>query len=126
MTAEEIEAIVGGYHGDAFRILGPHTRETGWEVRAWLPQANRAARNEGTIVAVEGGPGYPSIGSRSYYHALYAPLLEARNLLLVDNRGTGTSSPIACNPLQRAPVMVLPAVTRCGHELLSNFLERRD
>jgi 1,4-alpha-glucan branching enzyme len=39
MTAEEIEAIVGGYHGDAFRILGPHTKETGWEVRAWLPQA---------------------------------------------------------------------------------------
>jgi 1,4-alpha-glucan branching enzyme len=39
MTAEEIEAIVGGYHGDAFRILGPHATETGWEVRAWLPQA---------------------------------------------------------------------------------------
>jgi 1,4-alpha-glucan branching enzyme len=44
MTAEEIEAIVGGYHGDAFRILGPHTvRKKGgqgrWEVRAFLPQA---------------------------------------------------------------------------------------
>jgi len=39
MTGEEIEAIVGGYHGDAFRILGPHAGETGWEVRAWLPQA---------------------------------------------------------------------------------------
>jgi 1,4-alpha-glucan branching enzyme len=39
MTAEEIEAIAGGYHGDAFRILGPHAVETGWEVRAWLPQA---------------------------------------------------------------------------------------
>ena len=25
MTGEEIEAIVGGYHGDAFGILGPHT-----------------------------------------------------------------------------------------------------
>ena len=24
MTVEEIEAIVGGYHGDSFRILGPH------------------------------------------------------------------------------------------------------
>ena len=24
MTAEEIEAIVGGYHGDSFRVLGPH------------------------------------------------------------------------------------------------------
>jgi 1,4-alpha-glucan branching enzyme len=39
MTGEEIEAIVGGYHGDAFRILGPHAVEDGWEVRAFLPQA---------------------------------------------------------------------------------------
>jgi 1,4-alpha-glucan branching enzyme len=47
MTAEEIEAIVGGYHGDAFRILGPHRiRKKGgqarWEVRAFLPQAESA------------------------------------------------------------------------------------
>ena len=47
MTAEEIEAIVGGYHGDAFRVLGPHSvRKRGgqprWEVRAFLPQAERA------------------------------------------------------------------------------------
>ena len=47
MTAEEIEAIVGGYHGDAFRILGPHgIRKKGgqarWEVRAFLPQAESA------------------------------------------------------------------------------------
>jgi 1,4-alpha-glucan branching enzyme len=47
MTGEEIEAIVGGYHGDAFRILGPHSvRKKGgqarWEVRAFLPQAESA------------------------------------------------------------------------------------
>ena len=47
MTVEEIEAIVGGYHGDAFRILGPHgIRKKGgqarWEVRAFLPQAESA------------------------------------------------------------------------------------
>jgi 1,4-alpha-glucan branching enzyme len=47
MTVEEIEAIVGGYHGDAFRILGPHgVRKKGgqarWEVRAFLPQAESA------------------------------------------------------------------------------------
>lgn len=36
----EIDAIVGGYHGDAFRILGPHAVEgDGWEVRAFLPEA---------------------------------------------------------------------------------------
>ena len=47
MTAEEIEAIAGGYHGDAFRILGPHSvrKRRGqpcWEVRAFLPQAESA------------------------------------------------------------------------------------
>src|SRR3974390_154023 len=47
MTAAEIEAIVGGYHGDAFRILGPHgvRKKEGqgrWVVRAFLPQAESA------------------------------------------------------------------------------------
>src|SRR5436305_382370 len=47
MSAEEIEAIVGGYHGDSFRVLGPHAvRKKGnqqrWEVRAFLPQAEAA------------------------------------------------------------------------------------
>src|SRR6266480_995407 len=47
MTASDIEAIVGGYHGDAFRILGPHTilKRHGrphWEVRAFLPHAQCA------------------------------------------------------------------------------------
>ena len=44
----EAEALVGGYHGDPFRILGPHLAEQGengesrWEVRAFLPQAAEA------------------------------------------------------------------------------------
>jgi len=84
---------------------------------AWLPRSNRAAPSQGTIVAVEGGPGYPSIGSRSLYRALYAPLLQTRDLLLVDNRGTGLSDPIVCRALQDAPIMELWQVTRCGRQL---------
>ena len=47
MTGEDIEAIVGGYHGDAFRVLGPHSirkkqSQVRWEVRAFLPQAESA------------------------------------------------------------------------------------
>ena len=47
MTAAETEALVGGYHGDPFRVLGPHTvRDKGgqprWVVRAFLPQAESA------------------------------------------------------------------------------------
>src|SRR5882724_7773811 len=52
MTGEEIEAIVNGYHGDAFRILGPHSvrKKNGqarWEVRAFLPQADAAVVHAG-------------------------------------------------------------------------------
>lgn len=45
-AANEIEAIVGGYHGDPFRILGPHALVDGkdggerWVVRAFLPHAS--------------------------------------------------------------------------------------
>ena len=42
---EQIDAIVGGYHGDPFSILGPHTdkKRVGWEVRAFLPHALKVA-----------------------------------------------------------------------------------
>ncbi len=48
MNAAEMEAIVGGYHGDAFSVLGPHPiniekGKTAWEVRAFLPQAKSAS-----------------------------------------------------------------------------------
>src|SRR5215469_144691 len=49
MNASDIEAIVGGYHGDAFRILGPHETKRGWEVRAFLPQAESAKVAVGTV-----------------------------------------------------------------------------
>jgi 1,4-alpha-glucan branching enzyme len=52
MEEREIEAIVGGYHGDAFSLLGPHPVSTtsrlgAWEIRAFLPQATRVVVQEG-------------------------------------------------------------------------------
>jgi pimeloyl-ACP methyl ester carboxylesterase len=55
---------------------------------------------EPPIVAVEGGPGYPSTGTRSEYRAIFGPLLRNRSLLLVDNRGTGGSAVIDCRSVQ--------------------------
>ena len=61
----------------------------------------RAARPSGPpIVAVEGGPGYPSTGTRAEYRAIFGPLLRTRDLLLVDNRGTGGSALIDCRSVQ--------------------------
>ncbi len=65
----------------------------------WLPARHRPA---GTILAVEGGPGYASTGSEPEYLAMTGSLRATRNLLLVDLRGTGTSTPVNCRGLERA------------------------
>lgn len=84
---------------------------------AWLPHSGGRPRPRGTIVAVEGGPGYPSIGSRALYRGLYAPLLATRDLLVVDNRGTGASEVVNCPLLQQAALMKLHQVAACGAQL---------
>jgi pimeloyl-ACP methyl ester carboxylesterase len=71
----------------------------------------------GTIVAVEGGPGYASTASRDYYLELFEPLLSQRQLLLVDNRGTGYSSAIDCPELQSYEGDYLANVILCGEQL---------
>jgi pimeloyl-ACP methyl ester carboxylesterase len=54
-----------------------------------------------TIVAVEGGPGYPSSGSYNEYLGTFRGAMAHHNLLMVDNRGTGRSAVIRCRQLQR-------------------------
>ena len=53
MNPGEFDAIVGGYHGDPFSVLGPHRVEDGWVVRAFLPHAAQAA------LLLEGGGRVP-------------------------------------------------------------------
>jgi pimeloyl-ACP methyl ester carboxylesterase len=65
----------------------------------WLPATRRAV---GTVLAVEGGPGFATTGSEDDYLPDIGPLHRTRGLLLVDLRGTGTSTPIDCPGLERA------------------------
>ena len=48
------------------------------------------------VVGIEGGPGYGAVGSGQSYANMLGPLLENRALLVVDQRGTGGSSPVDC------------------------------
>ena len=50
------------------------------------------------VVGLEGGPGYGSTASGQLYVEMLQPLLADRALLVVDQRGTGKSSPVACDP----------------------------
>ena len=76
-----------------------------------------AAPSEGTLVATEGGPGYPATESRADYLALFAPFRTSRDVVLMDNRGTGKSGAIDCPQLQRADRWTVELVGACGASL---------
>ncbi|MBI5088073.1 MAG: alpha/beta hydrolase, partial [Actinobacteria bacterium] len=80
----------------------------------WLPATGRST---GTVVAVEGGPGYATTLSRDSYIDLFEPLLAHRDLLLVDNRGTGQSGAIDCPALQSGEGEYVANVGACGAQL---------
>ena len=72
---------------------------------------------DGTLVATEGGPGYPATESRADYLALFRPLRSTRDVVLMDNRGTGKSGAIDCPALQRAAQWTVDLVGSCGASL---------
>src|SRR5579863_2587455 len=71
----------------------------------------------GTLVATEGGPGYPATLSRDDYLALFKPLLPRHDFLLMDNRGTGRSGAIDCHELQAAEKWTVELIAACGRTL---------
>jgi pimeloyl-ACP methyl ester carboxylesterase len=71
----------------------------------------------GTLVATEGGPGFPATESRNAYLALYRTLRGTRDVLIMDNRGTGRSSAVDCPELQRDPTLTEANVAACGERL---------
>jgi pimeloyl-ACP methyl ester carboxylesterase len=68
----------------------------------WYPATDASEPVLGTVLPIEGGPGYPSIGSVAPdgYRAMYGPILRDHNMLAVDLRGTGCSTPLVCPSLQ--------------------------
>jgi len=92
---------MGGWCGSIRRALDP-AKPHGPNIKIgfqWLPPHGK--RKGPALVAVEGGPGYPSSGSLFEYHGIFSPLIGQRGLLLVDNRGTGMSALINCPQVQR-------------------------
>jgi pimeloyl-ACP methyl ester carboxylesterase len=82
----------------------------------FYPHTGRAAP-VGTLVATEGGPGFPATESRDEYLDLFGPLRGNRDVVLMDNRGTGRSGAVDCHPLQTAPTLTEANIARCGRTL---------
>jgi pimeloyl-ACP methyl ester carboxylesterase len=76
------------------------------------------------IVAMEGGPGLASIESASAYLFMIGSLHARHDLIVMDDRGTGTSGTIGCPRLQsynglERPGNLVGAVQAWAHQLAS-------
>jgi pimeloyl-ACP methyl ester carboxylesterase len=67
---------------------------------AWVPATHPLPGRGQTVLAADDGPGFPSTGTAADYAAMLGPTLRTHNLLVVDQRGTGSSALIRCIPLQ--------------------------
>ena len=78
----------------------------------WVPSRRPAT---GTLLAMEGGPGYPSTGTAGDFAAMYGGLLRDHDLLLVDARGTGRSTPLRVPAPATPPLAVAEVPARTDH-----------
>lgn len=81
------------------------------------PHTDRSRPALEPIVTAEGGPGYGSIDWADGYRFMLGPLLARHDLILVDNRGTGSSGAIDCPRLQLGRGSYVREVGRCGRKL---------
>jgi pimeloyl-ACP methyl ester carboxylesterase len=85
--------------GSLRRPLDP-SRADGPQIDIHVAVLPAVARNKkpDPVLFFAGGPGQSAIGLAGTVSRLYARLLNRRDLILVDQRGTGRSAPLACEP----------------------------
>jgi pimeloyl-ACP methyl ester carboxylesterase len=69
------------------------------------------------VLALAGGPGAAAIPAATGFARLLAPLLRNRDLLVVDQRGTGVSGPIVCPQIEAEPSWSAADVADCARRL---------
>ena len=62
---------------------------------AVIPAIKNIHPNE-AFLAIAGGPGQSAIDSASLFNATFANVRQTRDILLIDQRGTGRSNPLLC------------------------------
>jgi 1,4-alpha-glucan branching enzyme len=92
-----LEAIAGGYHRDPFSVLGLHEVEAGWEVRAFLPQAE-------TVELLADGLA-PVLMERIHPTGIWLAAFEARPALYRFRLHVAGSEYVEYDPFSFPPVL---------------------
>ncbi len=70
-----------------------------------------------TVAWIGGGPGYSTISDEGGAFFMLGALLDTHDLLLVDQRGRGSSEPIRCSALQHGHGSLRTAARACANQL---------
>src|SRR5438132_3816375 len=87
--------------------------------------AQLRAREADPIVVLAGGPGQGAVSLAAQVVPMLSRLNDARDIVLVDQRGTGNSNPLDCEEDESAPLQSLFEDTLPEH-LIKQCLERLD
>src|ERR1700733_4672016 len=109
---------LGGYCGSIEQPIDPRGVTPGKFTIGfeYYPRRDSSDPPLGTILPQEGGPGYSSTGTQAYYLEIFDALRDHRDILIVDKRGTGLSSPVDCPGMQTGS-LALSAAAACARQL---------
>ncbi len=101
-----IPAIEGEVRCGIYEVFEDRARKTGRTIgiQVVVLRALEPSGKLDPIVLVAGGPGQAAIDLASVFNRRYAHLRRHRDILLIDQRGTGGSNRLSCDtPLPRGP-----------------------
>jgi pimeloyl-ACP methyl ester carboxylesterase len=81
------------------------------------PRKDHTSPRLGTVVSIEGGPGYPTTPDRAGRVALWRPVSARRPLVLVDLRGTGRSGALGCPAYTTSTLHYAARGGRCATQI---------
>ncbi len=77
-----------------------HSRKVPGEIRIRLAAQRRYPRGAGLLIALAGGPGQAALPYADGFVAELSPMLRRHRLVVLDQRGTGSSGALSCPALQ--------------------------
>src|SRR5258708_22084182 len=92
---------------------------------AIIPARARAHESD-PVVVLAGGPGQGAVSLASQVMPLFARLNDARDVLLVDQRGTGSSNPLDCDEEEEPQALQSLFEETLPERMLAKCLEKLD
>ncbi|MGH8081540.1 MAG: alpha/beta hydrolase [Lysobacter sp.] len=114
----------------SFEVAENHAAPNGRKIKlhlAWLPATDEGATDTDPVFFLAGGPGQAATESWALVDSAFREVRKHRNIVLIDQRGTGQSSPLTCRDAvgdsegpqdeQTALANSIAAVERCAKAL---------